>query len=74
MYTLVVPSFVVAIVYVLNSELGRCNMSVREQKNAFSCELALPFVYPAAPTMGCGDCPFETKQVAFGTDEFVSFA
>jgi len=49
-------------------------MSVREQKNAFSCELALPFVYPAAPTMGCGDCPFETKQVAFGTDEFVSFA
>jgi len=48
-------------------------MSVREQKSAFSCELALPFVYLAAFTVGCGDCPFETKQVAPGTDEFVSF-
>jgi len=48
-------------------------MLIREKKSTISCELALPFVNLLAPTVEYGDCPFETKQVALGTDEFVSF-
>jgi hypothetical protein len=47
-------------------------MSVREQKSAFSCDLALPFVNLAAPAVGFGDNLFETKLVALESDEFLS--